>query len=180
MAVVFFAAAVAFGCGDDDDGGANATAAAPLSASALVPQLQTKGYNQTVPQKVDGTGKVDVAFTIYELATGAKTQGRIEVRVYPTAEIAGGDYTAQAAGWKTPPPGLFGADLGNADSAPVSGFTDAKAYTAGKPDAKGNRVFTDVYRQGRVIAVTHVLAPDAAGAQGLRQLLADDVKARAK
>ncbi len=170
-------------CGGDDGGGASsATTAAsgPLSATALVPQLQAKGYNQTVPEKVQGTGKVDVVFTIYEQATGARTQGRIEVRVYPDEGVASGDYTAQATGWKTPPPGLFGADLGNADSAPVAGFRDAKAYTAGKADARGNRVFTDVYRQGRVIVVTHVLGPDAGAAQPLRQLLADGIKANVR
>jgi hypothetical protein len=194
MALAALAAVVglaAAGCGDDDSadggstgtststGGASATAATPttLVATELVPKLNSQGFDQTNPEKFPDTGLVDIAFSIYQKAGPPMLQARAEVRVYPAPTDADGDFDAQATGWKTPPPGLFGGDPGNVDSSALTGFDDAKAYIASNRDPQGFRLWTDVYRLGQVIVVAHVLGQNEADVTPVRQAIADAIRA---
>jgi hypothetical protein len=142
-----------------------------------VPRLGDAGFNQTAPETLPNTGQVDIAFSFYESAS-SPLQARAEVRVYPDATIADGDFELQAQGWKNPPPGLFGGDPNNLDATPLEGLDEAVAYIAANRDAQGFRVWTDVYRIGRVIVVAHVLAQTEDQATPVRHALADAVRAK--
>jgi hypothetical protein len=183
-AIAVFAGA----CGDGDDNddetatatgtGGSATAPVALEATSLLPDLAADGFNQTAPERIPNTGQLDIAFSVYEKASGTPVMARAEVRVYPDAGVADADFEQQAEGWKNPPPGLFGADPGNVESEPLEGLDEAAAYIATNRDAQGTRLWTDIYRVGRVIVVAHVLGQSEGDVAPVRRALADGVRAK--
>ena len=166
-------------CGDDDAEGATPTTATlqrSLTAVGVLPTLA--GYDRSNPEKVVAPGTLDIVFSVYRKSGTQDVNARVEARVYATEADAKADYAAQAQGWKNPPPGLFGPNLRNADGPALTGMGEATAYEAQTKDAAGRRVYTDVYRVGRVIVVQHVLSGDDGAAEVLRKALAESVKAR--
>ncbi len=154
-----------------------ATATRALTAAGVLPALT--GYQNTNPEKVAAPGNLEIVFSLYWKSGTQDVNARVETRVYATEADAKADYAAQAQGWKNPPPGLFGPNLRNADGPALTGMAEATAYVAQTKDAQGVRVYTDVYRVGRVIVVQHVLSADDGSAGVLRKALADSVKAKA-
>ncbi|MBI5948390.1 MAG: hypothetical protein HY875_09650 [Chloroflexi bacterium] len=136
------------------------------------------GYENSAPEKVPAPGNIDIVFALYRKTGTQEANARVETRVYATEADAKADYATQAQGWKNPPPGLFGPNLNNAAGPTLSGMAEATAYVAQTKDAQGIRVYTDVYRAGRVIVVQHVLSADEPSAGVLRKALADSVKAK--
>ncbi|MCA9830855.1 MAG: hypothetical protein R3B97_00100 [Dehalococcoidia bacterium] len=134
------------------------------------------GFNQTTPEKIPGTGQLDLAFSVYDRANAPRAQARVEVRVYPDDAAARTDYKNQAQGWKTPPPGLFGGDPANVDGPALTGMDEATAYLATNRDPQGFRLWTDVYRMGRVIVVAHVLGQNEADVTPVRNAVAERVR----
>ena len=167
--------------GDDEDGeGGETVEPANLSAAELIPDLAELGFDQTVPESIPNTAELDIAFSIYDRTSAPQTQARAEVRVYPSEDIADGDFDAQAEGWKNPPPGLFGQDPGNIDGPALEGLDDAAAYIATNADPNGIRLWTDVFRIGPVIVVAHVLGTNEADVTPVRQAIADSVSAEVR
>jgi hypothetical protein len=176
-------------CGGDDDAPASpssppttgaadspsATAAA-LTSAALLPDLAGLGFVRTQPEKVAAPGGIDISFSIYEKATEPKLQARAEVRVYATEGAAKTDYPIQTEGWKSPPPGVFGIDPKNVSAPALAGMDAAVAYIGSATDQDRNRVFTDVYRVGRVVVVQHVLGQKEADTDPVRKTMADAIK----
>jgi hypothetical protein len=136
-------------------------------------------YDRTEPEKIAAPGgQPDIAFSLYRKANAQAVSARVETRVYPTEAIAETDYTAQAAGWKNPPSDLFGANLNNAEGPKLNAAPGSTSYRSQTRDAGGNRVYTDVYRVGRVIVIQMVLARDESDATPLRNALANQVNAK--
>lgn len=133
-----------------------------------MPALADLGFRQTTPETLPGTGALDLAFSIYERPDPPLAQARVEVRVYPDEAAARADYGAQAEGWKNPPPGLFGGDPANVDGPPLVGMDAATAYLATNRDPQGFRLWTDVFRIGRVIVVAHALGQNEADVTPIR------------
>ena len=182
------ATVVGVACGDE--GAKTAPAGSPpavtppasrtaLVATDLVPDLSQLKFGRTTPERIPAQS-LDIAFGVYQRTGNAPAQARVEVRVYPTEENAKGDFKAQAEGWKSPPPTLFGGDPKNVDLPTLTGFADAKAYIASNRDPSGNRVWTDIYRIGRVIVVAHVVAANEGDVTPVRQAVADAMKAGVK
>lgn len=185
--VAALAAAATMACGDGGTGASpgsptrpagTATAPSVLVAAGLIPDLTGQGFNQTVPETIPNTGQLDIAFTIYEKPGPPQLSARAEVRVYPSEETAANDFKAQAQGWKTPPPGLFGGDPGNLDGPALEGLDDAVGYIASNRDPQGFRLWTDVYRIGRVIVVAHVLGQNEADVNPVRRAISEGVAAK--
>jgi hypothetical protein len=182
------------GCGDGADEAepspTETTTAAPatgssttadpdgLSALDLAPDLGDLGFNQTNPERIPNTGELDLAFRVFEKPSAPKLQARTEVRVYPEESIAERDFPLQAEGWKNPPPGLFGGDPENVEGPALEGPDDAVGYIAANKDPQGFRLWTDVFRIGRVIVVAHVLGQNATDVEPIRQAIADEVGAK--
>jgi len=167
--------AVAACGGDDDDSSGNG-----LAAIDIVPSLAAEGFNQTEPETLPNTGELDIAFSVYERSSQPPVQARAEVRVYPADSDATDDFALQAQGWKNPPPNLFGRDPGNAEIDAVEGVDDAVAYLGANADGQGFRIWTDVYRIGRVVVVSHVLSQDEATVLPIRQRIAELVGEKAR
>lgn len=154
------------------------TTPAALTALNVLPDLVSIGFVRQTAEKMPAPSGLDIAFAVYQGSGAAPLTARAEVRVYPSEAIAHQDFAAQAEGWRRPPPGVFGGDLANADAPALPGLDDARAYLSGKSDAQGNRVWTDVYRVGRVIVVAHVLGKDETAAAPVRNTVAVSIKAK--
>lgn len=175
--------AVALGlaaCGDGNDSSpATAGLTEPVvtkTARELLPSLADLGYRQTAPETIPGTGALDIAFSVYERPDPPRAQARVEVRVYPDEAAARGDYRAQAEGWKNPPPGLFGGDPANVEGPALAGMDEATAYLATNRDPQGFRLWTDIYRIGRVIVVAHALGQNEADVTSGRTGVGDRIR----
>jgi len=143
-----------------------------LAAIDLVPNLTEIGLVQIISETIDAPFGLDIAFSEY---SGTGIVARAEVRVYESEQQAATDFSMQAAGWKNPPAKLFGGDPGNEDSAPLVGLVDAAAYLSTLADAQGNQIWTDVYRVGRVIVISHVLGRAGERVNEVRFELAESV-----
>jgi hypothetical protein len=137
-----------------------------------MPDLAELGFVRQAPEKINAPGGLDIAFSVYEKVTEPRIGARAEVRVYTTESAAVQDYPTQALGWRNPPPQVFGADLGNMTSPPLQGLAEATAYRASNTDPSGNRIWTDIFRVGRVVVVSHVLAKNEDDAGPVREALA--------
>lgn len=179
---------IAVACGGDGGGdstgaaspGSGTTSSKALKASELVPSLADLGFTQNPAEKAPNTGSLDLVFAVYERTSAPRAQARVEVRVYPDEAAAKGDFEAQAGGWKSPPPGLFGGDPANVDGPALPGMDQAKAYIATNRDPQGFRVWTDVYRIGRVIVVAHVLAQNEADVTPVRTAIGERIRSEAR
>jgi hypothetical protein len=181
-------AALTFGllaCGGDDDtappadGGSTASPTsqqANLVATSAIPDVD--GFERSVAEKIAAPGGIDIAFSAYRKKGTTEVAGRMEVRIYKDEATAKADYPAQALGWKNPPPGIFGGTVVNTDSPPLASFAEATAYRAQSADAQGLRIYTDVYRIGRVIVVQHVLSKADAEAATVRKAISDAARAK--
>jgi len=133
-------------------------------------------YDRTNPEKIAAPGgQPDIAFSVYKLPKAQAMSARVETRVYPTEEIAATDYKAQAVGWKTPPAEVLGANLKNGDGPKLSVGAESTSYRSEARDQAGNRVYTDVYRIGRVVVIQIVLARDESDATPLRHAFANAI-----
>jgi hypothetical protein len=137
-----------------------------------MPDLAELGFVRQPPEKIAAPGGLDIAFSVYEKTTEPRIGARAEVRVYASESAARQDYPTQALGWRNPPPQVFGADLGNMTSPPLQSVPEATAYRATRTDPSGNRIWTDIFRVGRVVVVSHVLARNEEDAAPVRAALA--------
>ncbi|MFN0096682.1 MAG: hypothetical protein ACKVVT_18145 [Dehalococcoidia bacterium] len=187
------AVALLAGCGGDDDepvatpspGGSPPTAstgtpAAALTPGGILPTMASFGFRRTEPEKVAAPGGLDIAFSIYERTTEPKVQARAEVRVYANEAAARADYPTQSEGWKTPPPDVFNTDLKNVSAPALGGMAEAVGYVATAVDQERNRVWTDVYRIGRVVVVQHVLGRQEADTNPIRLELSSQIRAQVR
>lgn len=139
------------------------------------------GFQRSVPEKVTAPGGIDIVQVQYRRAgTEGEATGRLEIRVFPTEDGAKLDYPKQVEGWKAPPEGVFGVKLQNVGSEPLTGMAEAAAFTSQATDASGRKIFTDVYRIGRVLVIQHVLDKDAAAAAPTRKALSEGVLAKVR
>jgi hypothetical protein len=157
-----------------------ATAKAVLTALSLFPDLGPQGFTRQPPERIPAPGGIDIMFAAYEHSAAPRMAARAEIRVYTAIDAAKQDYALQADGWKNPPPELFGGQVKNADHTALTGLEEARAYRTTSVDKDGNRIWTDVYRFGRVVVISHVLGREDKDADPIRRAIAESVGARAR
>ena len=151
---------------------------ATLKVADLFPDLASIGLTRGTIERVPDPAGREIAFAVYE---GSGLSARAEIRIYPTVAAATDDFPLQAAGWKAPPVGaVFPFDLANVEGKALTGVDEAKAYVATRADATGKRVWTDVYRLGRVVVVAHTLGSNETDAGRVRTELASRIAAAAR
>ncbi|MFQ5381829.1 MAG: hypothetical protein ACE5EF_09435 [Dehalococcoidia bacterium] len=175
------------GCGGTDEGAqpttptATSTAPEPSpSPSAelpdlpdLFPDLSAIGLSREPATVIPGPAGFAIAFAVYDGPSGS---ARAEIRAYPSEADARADFPKQVEGWKTPPTGqVFPFDPKNVDSEPLRGPEESYAYISSRGDSSGNQVWTDIYRQGRVVVVAHTLSGDADAASAIREAMVNGI-----
>ncbi len=139
--------------------------AGPLTATGLVPKLDDLGYQLTQQGKEPAIlGDVDSALALYQKQGSAKSV-QVRVYVFPNAGSAEKQWAAYAEAFRNPPPDVLGASAKNVDTESPQVAQLRKSYVTAKPDGSGNNVWTDIYRQDRVVALVQVL--DSAGGDSM-------------
>lgn len=144
----------------------------------MVPALDDLGYEEipSMQEVIEGPGALQLR-TDFEAADGS---GKAAIHVYTHSEqaMAEDTYVKVRDAWQTPPPGSLGArDVTNVETDGPSLGDESHSYRTDRPDGSGNRIWTDVYRFGRVVAVVQVLDADVEDAQmELRTELASRVE----
>ncbi len=94
---------------------------------------------------------------LYASADG-RTSALLFVFVTDDEPLATQQFAALRTALKNPPPDALGGPATMVDAEPPDVGQEHHAYVTAEPDAQGNRVWTDIVREGRTVAVLQLLA----------------------
>ncbi len=151
-----------------------------MTANALVPSLDDLGYKLAQQGKEPAAiGGLDSALVLFQ-KEGAAQSVQMRVYVFPDDATAAKQWSAYAEAFRNPPPDVLGTASKNIDAVSPPLGQLQKSYVTDKPDGSGNLVWTDIYRQGRVVLLVQVLDNARTDAMSIRKPVADRVLAKAK
>ncbi len=135
--------------------------------------MAEEGREPAVPANIDN------AQALFKQTTG---NGSILVRLYVLGDSASAEkqWAAFAEALRNPPPDVLGGSAKMVDVASPQVGQLQKSYVTEKPDASGNLVWTDIYRQGKVVLLTQVLSSSSSDGMALRKTVAERALAQAK
>jgi len=150
-----------------------------LTANGLVPNLEDLGY-RLVQQGKEPAALVglDSALALYQKQGSAQLQLRIYV--FPDETTAERQWSAYAEAFRNPPPDVLGTASKNVDATSPTLGQLQKSYVTDKPDGSGNLVWTDIYRQGKVVVLVQVLDSAKVDGMAIRKPVAERVLTKAK
>lgn len=143
------------------------------TAEELIPNLSGEGLaliEQGRDQLADPS--LDTYRALYQSADGRASI--VLVYVEETDEAAATRYTTLATALENPPPEFFGGEAAQAPEEPLAIGNDSRAFVTATPDDEGKRVWTDIYRSGKVVVIVQVLATGDS-AEDLRRTIAEMV-----
>ncbi len=143
------------------------------SAEDRVPDLSDQGFaiiQEGRDQLADPS--LDTYKALYQSADGRSAI--VLVYVENSVEEAQGQYATFATALANPPPEFFGGDAQQTPSDALSLGDESQAFVTAAPDKNGNLVWTDIYRSGKVVLITQVLA-NSDSATDLRTTIATKV-----
>lgn len=157
-----------------------AGAAKATTAKDLIPNLIALGFSPGPSERDPGAlAGQDAHRALFQQQAGAKLGARVDATLHPDAATATSQYATLSEALRNPPPDLFGGESTQKD-AEATGIGDAsKAYVTANPDKDGNRVWTDVYRFNRAVAIVQVLGTSEAEALKARKAIAQLIAAKA-
>ena len=156
----------------------SASADAQFKAQDAVPDLGPLGYTVQQKGKDPGAGTADVYRALF-----AKSGGKAALTVlyaFPDAATALDQYGALATALKNPPPDFVGAKATFIDAASPAAGEEHKAYVTQAADGQGNKVWTDIYRFGRVVAIVQLLDDGKTDQLDTRLKIAQLIAAKAR
>ncbi len=160
---------------------AAATGTPPASASKAqdsVPDLSALGYTAQQQGKDPGAGSQDVYRVLF-----ARENGRGAMAVlyaFPDDATAKSQFAILSAALKNPPPDFVGAKATFIDTGSPPAGDEHKAYVTQALDGQGNKVWSDVYRFGRLVAIVQVLDDGKSEQLDLRLQIALKIAAKAR
>jgi hypothetical protein len=193
LGAVLLAAAVMFGAACGGGGSKTVTDAGKIASSTpgtpqtaetalgLMPKLDDIGFKlmQTGKPTVNQTG-LDAAIGQYARTTPTAMTARIEISLYPDVAKATSQFGVLSDALQNPPPGLFGPDTSQQDTARPGPGDQGKSYVTSTPDGQGNYVWSDSYRFGRSFVVVYTLGADAKDALTVRKTIGERLAAEIK
>lgn len=148
-----------------------------LSAQQLVPDLSSAGFEKVEelrpPLQAPGQDNYRAAYR----STESGGMAVVDVNVLDDVELAKTVFKTSAEALKNPPPDFVGGAEGWRDTGSPQIGDERKAYTTTNSDPQGNRAWSDIYRFGRVVVITQLLAPGDNDQLGMRQEIAERVLA---
>ncbi len=160
---------------------AAATGTPPASASKAqdsVPDLSALGYTAQQQGKDPGAGSQDVYRVLF-----ARENGRGAMTVlyaFPDDATAKSQFAILSAALKNPPPDFVGGKATFIDTGSPPAGDERKAYVTQALDGQGNKVWSDVYRFGRLVAIVQVLDDGKSEQLDLRLQIALKIAAKAR
>ena len=83
-------------------------------------------------------------------------------------------YAVLSVALENPPPEFFGGEAAQDEAVALAIGDESRAFVTAEADEKGNRVWTDIYRSGKVVLITQVLSAGDS-AEDLREAIARKV-----
>ena len=100
---------------------------------------------------------------------------------FPDDATSIAQYAALSTALKNPPPDFVGAKATFIDTPSPQAGDERKAYVTQAPDGQGNKVWTDIYRFGRLVAIVQLLDDGRTTDQlDLRLQIAQKIAAKVK
>jgi hypothetical protein len=157
------------------------TIPADRKAKDLLPDLTSLGYKIALQEADPGaqlTGQ-DAYRAIYQKGAGPQS-ALVYLLLFPDTQTAQKEFATRATALKNPPPEFVGGATTFVDTASPRIGDEQKSYETSTKDNQGNRVWTDIYRMGRLVAVIQVL--DSADSDQLqaREAIAKEVQAKTR
>lgn len=180
-------------CGGDDDapnsatvspsaatpaGSAASTAPAGFKAQDAAPDLAPLGYTVSRQGKDPGAGSQDVYRVLFGKANGRSAM--TVLYAFPDETIAKSQFTALSTALKNPPPDFVGSKATFIDSTSPPVGDQQKAYVTQIPDGQGNKVWSDIYRIGRLVAIVQLLDEGKSEQLDLRFQIGQKIAAKVK
>ncbi|OAI40443.1 hypothetical protein AYO38_01090 [bacterium SCGC AG-212-C10] len=191
--------AIACGGGGDDDAptatatvpspaATTASSAAGTTATALpaasltrqaMPDLKALGYNLDAQERDPAA---PVGQDVYRARFSNPAGGQVLIVLYyfPDEGTAAAQFTSLSEALKNPPPNFVGGNAQfNASQPPALG-EQQKGYITAQSDSKGNRVWSDVYRFQKYVAVVQYLDKGQGDQLEGRAAIASAIQSKAK
>jgi hypothetical protein len=187
LALAACALLAAFGaaCGDDSTPSTVAkvtvsgspTAAGDLHAAEIVPKLDDIGFKLISQGKPNAsTNFQDVALAQYQDSSTPPMTSRVEISVLPDVATATTHFGILSEALRNPPPGLFGGDTTQQDTAAPGPGDQSKSFVTATPDDHGNFVWSDSYRFGRTFVIVYTISNDQGKALATRKAIAEHIQ----
>lgn len=142
------------------------------TAEDLVPDLSDEGFAVFEEGRDPLTPpELDTYRALYQSSEGLAAT--VIVYVQESEEAAEEQYATLARALENPPPEFFGSEANQVETDRLEIGDESRAFVTEDPDDRGNRVWTDVYRSGKVILITQVLSTEDAAE--LRETIAKKV-----
>lgn len=170
--VAFLSLALASACGGGNDA---------MTAKSLIPDLGELDLEvQEEGRDPYASPAQDTYRALYASTDGSARAAVVVLYVQSDVAEAEAGYAQLAKALENPPAEFFGADADQAEAEALSLGDERRAFVTAQADSQGNRVWTDVYRLGRVVAITQVLSPEDADHAFLRQAIAEAILRKVK
>jgi len=164
-------ASVGCGGGDDDGGAADASPAATpgLAAKDLIPALEDLGWAVAVSARDPGApAGQDVWKAQYRNAAAPEKSAIVTVYVYETPSVASAAMSQLSAAIANAPASAPGAPFISFGSPNVG--EERAGFGSRSRDGRSNRVWSDLYREGRVVFWIQVVENDTASGATREQI----------
>jgi hypothetical protein len=146
------------------------------SAEELIPDLRDLGF-QVVEEGPDPFARPDQ--DMYRaLYADPEDQNRAVVAVIyleEDEEMARNEFAALSRALENPPPDFFGGEATQIGADPLNLGDERAAFVTAEGDQFGRRVWTDIYRSGRLVLITQVMGMWDVDQSPTRSLVAERV-----
>jgi hypothetical protein len=182
------------GCGDgaEDNNTGTPTPAATATrgpvtiapgrkSSDLIPDLSALGYRR-IQQEADPGALAqgqDGHRALYQKGT-TNEAALVYVLLLKDDAAAQGDFPVRSAALKNPPPDFVGGAATYSDATPPNVGDERRGYVTASADSQGFKVWNDIYRFGRVVAIVQVLGPGTNEQLPAREAIAKALQASLK
>jgi len=147
-----------------------------LKAQELLPDLSAEGFQKMeelrAPLQAPGQDNYRAAYRHQE------TNGMavVDINVVGDEAMAKSVFKTSAEALKNPPPDFVAGAKGWQSTGSPDIGDERQAYVTTNVDPQGNKAWSDIYRFGRVVVITQVLAPGDNDQLGLRKQVAEEVQ----
>lgn len=161
-----FIGILSFACGGDSE----------PTARSLLPKLESIGLEIAEEGRDPFAAPSQDTYRARYVATDGSARAAIVVLfVEPDTPAAESNYASLAKLLENPPAEFFGADAEQTETDALELGDERRSFVTAQADSQGNRVWTDIYRKGTVIAVIQVLSPQDADYDALRLSVAEEI-----
>jgi hypothetical protein len=151
------------------------------TARSLLPKLDDLGLEIAEEGRDPFAAPSQDTYRARYVATDGSARAAIVVLfVEPDTATAEANYASLAKLLENPPAEFFGANAEQSETDTLELGDERRSFVTAQADSQGNRVWTDIYRKGKVITVIQVLSSQDADDDALRLSVGEAILDRVK